>query len=1483
MSNTPYNSSVPSIASMTQSSVSRSPNMHTATTPGANTSSNSPPLHMSSDSSKIKRKRNRIPLSCTICRKRKVKCDKLRPHCQQCTKTGVAHLCHYMEQTWAEEAEKELLKDNELKKLRERVKSLEKTLSKVHSSPSSNSLKSYNTPESSNLFMGSDEHTTLVNANTGSASSASHMHQQQQQQQQQEQQHDFSRSANANANSSSLSISNKYDNDELDLTKDFDLLHIKSNGTIHLGATHWLSIMKGDPYLKLLWGHIFAMREKLNEWYYQKNSYSKLKSSKCPINHAQAPPSAAAAATRKCPVDHSAFSSGMVAPKEETPLPRKCPVDHTMFSSGMIPPREDTSSQKRCPVDHTMYSAGMMPPKDETPSPFSTKAMIDHNKHTMNPPQSKCPVDHRNYMKDYPSDMANSSSNPASRCPIDHSSMKNTAALPASTHNTIPHHQPQSGSHARSHPAQSRKHDSYMTESEVLATLCEMLPPKRVIALFIEKFFKHLYPAIPILDEQNFKNHVNQMVSLSSMNPTVNNFGMSMPSSSTLENQPITQINLPKLSDSCNLGILIIILRLTWLSIPSNSCKVDLGEESGSFLVPNESSNMSASALTSMAKEESLLLKHETPVEALELCQKYLIKFDELSSISNNNVNLTTVQFAIFYNFYMKSASNDLTTLTNTNNTGMANPGHDSESHQILLSNITQMAFSCGLHRDPDNFPQLNATIPATSQDVSNNGSKKANPSTNPTLNNNMSAATTNSSSRSGSADSRSGSNPVNKKENQVSIERFKHTWRKIWYYIVSMDVNQSLSLGSPRLLRNLRDFSDTKLPSASRIDYVRDIKELIIVKNFTLFFQIDLCIIAVLNHILNVSLARSVRKFELDSLINLLKNLTYGTENVNDVVSSLINKGLLPTSEGGSVDSNNDEIYGLPKLPDILNHGQHNQNLYADGRNTSSSDIDKKLDLPHESTTRALFFSKHMTIRMLLYLLNYILFTHYEPMGSEDPGTNILAKEYAQEALNFAMDGYRNCMIFFNNIRNTNSLFDYMNVILSYPCLDIGHRSLQFIVCLILRARCGPLTGMRESSIITNGTSSGFNSSVEDEDVKVKQESSDELKKDDFMKDVNLDSGDSLAEILMSRMLLFQKLTKQLSKKYNYAIRMNKSTGFFVSLLDTPSKKSDSKSGGSSFMLGNWKHPKVSNMSGFLAGDKDQLQKCPVYQDALGFVSPTGANEGSAPMQGMSLQGSTARMGGTQLPPIRSYKPITYTSSNLRRMNETGEAEAKKRRFNDGYIDNNSNNDIPRGISPKPSNGLSSVQPLLSSFSMNQLNGGTIPTVPSLTNITSQMGALPSLDRITTNQINLPDPSRDEAFDNSVKQMTPMTSAFMNANTTIPGSTLNGNMNMNGAGTANTDTSANGSALSTLTSPQGSDLASNSATQYKPDLEDFLMQNSNFNGLMINPSSLVEVVGGYNDPNNLGRNDAVDFLPVDNVEIDGLVDFYRADFPIWE
>ncbi|GMM27519.1 Hap1 protein [Martiniozyma asiatica (nom. inval.)] len=49
------------------------------------------------------RKRNRVPISCIICRRRKVKCDKTKPTCINCVKNGVADKCHYIEPSWAKE------------------------------------------------------------------------------------------------------------------------------------------------------------------------------------------------------------------------------------------------------------------------------------------------------------------------------------------------------------------------------------------------------------------------------------------------------------------------------------------------------------------------------------------------------------------------------------------------------------------------------------------------------------------------------------------------------------------------------------------------------------------------------------------------------------------------------------------------------------------------------------------------------------------------------------------------------------------------------------------------------------------------------------------------------------------------------------------------------------------------------------------------------------------------------------------------------------------------------------------------------------------------------------------------------------------------------------------------------------------------------------------------------------------------------------
>lgn len=666
-----------------------------------------------------------------------------------------------------------------------------------------------------------------------------------------------------------------------------------------------------------------------------------------------------------------------------------------------------------------------------------------------------------------------------------------------------------------------------------------------------------------------------------------------------------------------------------------------------------------------------MLMKHETPMELLNLVKDYLIKFDKISSISNNNINLTTIQFAIMYKIYMMNSPTEGYANKRSGNQfhSISDPSsHDSELNQILLSSIIQMAFSCGLHRDPDNFPQLNV--------VSTYGQSTAG-----------TALSTGSTQRSGSNNTTGTENSAGGKENQITTERFKHTWRKIWFYIVHLDVQQSLTLGTPRLLRNMKDFSDTKLPSASKIDYVRDIKELIIIKNFSLFWQIDLVTIAVLNNILNVFLAKNVRKFELDELITSLSNLTYAKKSIGDVLNDLVNSGLLTTSEGSiNFQDYTDESYGLPSLEEIISStatpigssgapspmstmntpGSTTGASPASsigGRKHQSTPVEKKFELPHESTTKALFFSKHLTLRMLLYLLNYILFTHYEPMSSQDSGTIALTKNYAQQTLNFAMDGYRNCLIFFNNVKRDkilhthSTIFDYVNILLTPHCLDIGHRALQFLVCLTLRSKCGPIGGMKEN--IFSNSSGGEES---DNDSHTSDSSSNYGNSNDplelssnMINNIALDSvaDFQLANILIARMKLFQKLTKQISVQYPYAGRTSRSTGFFVTLLGS------SKKGG--FNLTTWKHPKINGFfknvpSLIMSGNTDQLKRCPVYQDALGFMGPRTPSGPSS----------------TQLPPIRSsYKPITYTNSNIRKLEQQAERDAteKRRKLNNSTV----------------------------------------------------------------------------------------------------------------------------------------------------------------------------------------------------------------------
>lgn len=65
-------------------------------------------------------KRRRVPISCLNCRRRKVKCDKVKPICGGCVRNGVADSCEYLDPHWinnGDNSKKDLPNDNKLTEL----------------------------------------------------------------------------------------------------------------------------------------------------------------------------------------------------------------------------------------------------------------------------------------------------------------------------------------------------------------------------------------------------------------------------------------------------------------------------------------------------------------------------------------------------------------------------------------------------------------------------------------------------------------------------------------------------------------------------------------------------------------------------------------------------------------------------------------------------------------------------------------------------------------------------------------------------------------------------------------------------------------------------------------------------------------------------------------------------------------------------------------------------------------------------------------------------------------------------------------------------------------------------------------------------------------------------------------------------------------------------------------------------------------------
>ncbi|ODV65957.1 hypothetical protein HYPBUDRAFT_127097 [Hyphopichia burtonii NRRL Y-1933] len=240
-------------------------------------------------------------------------------------------------------------------------------------------------------------------------------------------------------------------------------------------------------------------------------------------------------------------------------------------------------------------------------------------------------------------------------------------------------------------------------ELQLIDKIQVILPKKKVIWKLIKRYFAWLYQFMPFLDEFSFYKDVANIIGPESY-----------------EDEKVDKLTVEKKLDLATIGLLLIICRLSYLSLFCN--KNSVNEE-----------NLNSTAQSPKAQELKYLLSNPININTIDVAQLCLDQFQLL-----RKTNFTVLQLAFYMRLYHTYAPED-------------GDGADGGDSQVLGAMLIQMAFSLGLNREPDKFP-----------DVCND----------PKLN---------------------------------------HLGRKIWYFLVTSDVYLSYTFGNPMSIDKMH--YDTKVP----------------------------------------------------------------------------------------------------------------------------------------------------------------------------------------------------------------------------------------------------------------------------------------------------------------------------------------------------------------------------------------------------------------------------------------------------------------------------------------------------------------------------------------------------------------------------------------------------------------------------------------------------------------------------------------------
>lgn len=194
-----------------------------------------------------------------------------------------------------------------------------------------------------------------------------------------------------------------------------------------------------------------------------------------------------------------------------------------------------------------------------------------------------------------------------------------------------------------------------------------VLPKQKVCWSLIDRFFEYVYPFAPFVDEKSFREHLTRMLGPQGW-----------------EDVPIENPRVENRLDLLRLGMFLIILRLTYLSLFSNRNGV------------NEY-NMHTEDPSPSAQQVKYLLNNPVSMDVVGLAEECLNRCS-----AQRRANPVVVQCAFMLRIYRMFSPED----------GDGSDGLDSTTFQGALY---QMAQSCGFNREPDNFDDFPADAPSRS------------------------------------------------------------------------------------------------------------------------------------------------------------------------------------------------------------------------------------------------------------------------------------------------------------------------------------------------------------------------------------------------------------------------------------------------------------------------------------------------------------------------------------------------------------------------------------------------------------------------------------------------------------------------------------------------------------------------------------------------------------------------------------------------